>query len=502
MVNPVNPDRLSVVQVPGGNPAAAQRLETDVRVGDFAEAGLVYNPNTNHLLGTYGGAYYDQAYPDWLACAIIPNFHYPKTRDESGGIYVLDAGNPQSPGLIGNPVASLRVGNSTAPMSGDFWWRNPFDLAVNPNNDKVYVTDRCWHDFDFQYDNLFPEHEIWHNGGGAVFVFNDGGAMTSLASPPKSLAAADELPTSGDPTVSIIGPDSAIVGATFQVSIVASGIISPGIFGAQFDLTFDPAYFEASDLQTSPQLPLAVIETVDNATGRVRFAASRQGDVENLSGDIVLAAVNLTPLQAVGSTTLGLEGVMLGAKGGVPVSAGVQGLSLSIADVTPPEPTPTPTPTATPEPTATPTPGDVTVSGQVTSQGRRTGDWGGATVSIEGTDHAATTDPDGLFELESVAAGVYSIRADAPGHLPATCPDAILSAPTTALNLVQLLSGDITGDGLVDIEDATAIGVVFGQIGPDLPADLNADEQVNVMDLILLAVNFGEGPQTWDCTTD
>jgi hypothetical protein len=120
-------------------------------------------------------------------------------------------------------------------------------------------------------------------------------------------------------------------------------------------------------------------------------------------------------------------------------------------------------------------------------------------VSIEGTDHTATTDPEGLFALESVAAGIYSIRAEAPGHLPATCQDAILSAPATTLHLVQLLSGDITGDGLVDIEDAAAIGVTFGQTGTDLPADLNADEQVNVMDLILLAVNFGEGPQSWDC---
>ncbi|MBN1995414.1 MAG: hypothetical protein JW953_22185 [Anaerolineae bacterium] len=166
--NPVNPTHLMVVEVPNGNPAAARRLAADVALGDFAETGLTFNPNTNHLLGTYGGGFYEKAYPDRLACALIP-----KVREESGSAYVLGAADPQNPYLTNKPTPGLRVGNSTAPMTGDFWWRNPIDIAVNPNNNKVYVTDRCWHDYDAQYDNLFPDHEIWHDGGGAVFVFND-----------------------------------------------------------------------------------------------------------------------------------------------------------------------------------------------------------------------------------------------------------------------------------------------------------------------------------------
>jgi YVTN family beta-propeller protein len=166
--NPVNPTHLTVVEVPEGNPAMAHRLGTDLPVGDFAEIGLIFNPNTNHLLGTYGGGFFEPAYPDQLACALIP-----KGRADSGSAYVLDATNPQNPQLIDKPTPGLRVGNSVAPMTGDFWWRNPFDIAVNPNNNKIYVTDRCWHDYDDQYDNLFPDHELWHDGGGAVFVFSD-----------------------------------------------------------------------------------------------------------------------------------------------------------------------------------------------------------------------------------------------------------------------------------------------------------------------------------------
>jgi YVTN family beta-propeller protein len=174
--NPVNPTHLTVVEVPDGNPAAARRLDTDLHVGDFAEIGLTFNPNTNHLLGTYGGGFYEHAYPDRLACALIP-----KARADSGSVYVLDGTTPWNPHLIDKPTPTLRVGNSTAPMTGDFWWRNPFDIAVNTNNNKVYVTDRCWHDYDDQYDNLFPDHEIWHDGGGAVFVFNNGNSLQSQA---------------------------------------------------------------------------------------------------------------------------------------------------------------------------------------------------------------------------------------------------------------------------------------------------------------------------------
>jgi YVTN family beta-propeller protein len=185
--NPINPTHLMVVEVPGGDPAAAHRLATDLELGPFAEVGLTFNPDTNHLLGTYGGGFYDPAYPDSLACALIP-----KGRTKSGSVYVLDATVSQNPQLIDKPTPSLRVGNSTTPMTGDFWWRNPFDIAVNPNNNKVYVTDRCWHDYDNQYDNLFPDHEIWHDGGGAVFVFNDDSANPQPTPTPTATPSLDE----------------------------------------------------------------------------------------------------------------------------------------------------------------------------------------------------------------------------------------------------------------------------------------------------------------------
>jgi YVTN family beta-propeller protein len=189
--NPINPTQLSVIEVPDGAPRSAKRLSVDLNVGNFAELGLTFNPNTEHVLGTYGGGFYHHTLADSVACALIP-----KARDQSGGVYLLDAAQPHSPRLIGKPAPLIRVGTSPTPMIGDFWWRNPFDIAVNTNNNKVYVTDRCYHDFDNQFDNIFSDFEIWHEGQGAVFVFFDGQAPQIPPTPlPTAPPAATASPT-------------------------------------------------------------------------------------------------------------------------------------------------------------------------------------------------------------------------------------------------------------------------------------------------------------------
>ncbi|NJN93607.1 MAG: hypothetical protein HC875_05685 [Anaerolineales bacterium] len=92
-----------------------------------------------------------------------------------------------------------------------------------------------------------------------------------------------------------------------------------------------------------------------------------------------------------------------------------------------------------------------------------------------------------------------SITADAPGYLPAVCTAPTITAPETTLSNIALLSGDVNDDALVNITDATTIGVFFGKTGPDLQADINRDQEVDILDLILVTINFGQGPQVWSC---
>jgi hypothetical protein len=133
--------------------------------------------------------------------------------------------------------------------------------------------------------------------------------------------------------------------------------------------------------------------------------------------------------------------------------------------------------------------------------GRANNDWSDATVVISDTLQSDTTDATGNFSIADVSTGIHTaITADAAGYLSAVCSSPTVTAPTTILLPVTLLSGDINDDNLVDITDATAVGAAFGQTGPALAADINHDEIVDIFDIILVSINFGEiGPQVWTC---
>jgi hypothetical protein len=93
-----------------------------------------------------------------------------------------------------------------------------------------------------------------------------------------------------------------------------------------------------------------------------------------------------------------------------------------------------------------------------------------------------------------------SITADAPGYLAAVCSNPVVTAPETALNVVTLLTGDLNDDDVVDVTDATAIGVDFGKTGLGMLADINQDSIVDIFDIVLGTINFGQTTQTWNCT--
>ena len=60
------------------------------------------------------------------------------------------------------------------------------------------------------------------------------------------------------------------------------------------------------------------------------------------------------------------------------------------------------------------------------------------------------------------------------------------SSTKTAVNL---LAGDIDGNGVIDQYDALTIGMSYNSSTPDV-ADLNNDGIINILDLQLLAQNF------------
>jgi hypothetical protein len=292
-------------------------------------------------------------------------------------------------------------------------------------------------------------------------------------------------------------------------------------------------------LQVNPALSFVVLNNADNTTGKIRLVASQQGQVPGLTGDVTLLSFEATATNTPGSVTLGFENVKLSDAQAQGFEVDSKDYSISITETTTPEPTTTPVPptttptsepTATPipptttptpeptsEPTATPTPTTeptneptpqptsepmmADISGQVIVIGRANNDWSDTMVTIEGSGKSDMTDVTGNFSITEVAAETSSsITADAAGYLSARCDEITIDSPETVLSAVNLLSGDINDDDMVDITDATAVGAGFGQTGSDLPADITRDTVLDIFDIVLVSVNFGEqGPQTWDC---
>lgn len=294
----------------------------------------------------------------------------------------------------------------------------------------------------------------------------------------------DEFSVAGVGTIPIFK-----VGETFRVSIVALGITDPGMFGGQFDVFYETEHLEALEgsLQSGPAMEPVVIalQEINTEAGTVRYAASRRGDVDNLTGNVVLATFRFEAVGATpeGETTLiDLENVKLGAKGGIEVPVvGVVDLEVIIVDDD-----------ENPE-------GDIgDIVGNVKVEGRAEDNQAGHTVTLDSL--TATTSSTGFFLFDEVATGTYTATADRAGFLAATCDSLDHSNDVlTTLEEVTLLAGDINSDAEIDITDAVAIGIALST--DDDVADLNADGVVDVLDLILMAVNYGQTSEAnpWDC---
>ncbi len=511
-----NPNKMLIYGFDPANPKNLLLRNANIQIGDYAEVGLMYDPTANLMRGTYGGFAYDASNGDEAAC----------NNPARGGTYAVNFDGGVSSGFAPNIVA----GNPPL-KANNLQWKNPFEIAINPNNGKIYVTDRCWNDFP---GGGKP-------GGGALLIFDsdwDGVepapepaiTPTSTDEPTPTPTPTDE-PTPNPITLAMNGSANVVAGETFNVSVLAQGITEPGLYGVQFDINYNPALVTAVNLQVNPNLEFIVINNADNAAGQIRLVASRQGNAPGLTGDVILLTFDAIAANTSGEVTFTFADEKIGDSQAAPFNVTGQSYTVSIQNPPTPTPTdaptptptdaptptptdaptptptddPTPTPTDAPTPTPTdgptPTPTSAMLTGQVILAGRVGNDWSGATVTVDDSGQNAVTNSAGNFTITDVSTGAHaSITADAVGYLPAVCTALTVAAPETNLLTAALLSGDVNDDNAIDITDAAAVGATFGNTGPGLPADINRDGVVDIFDIILISVNFGiSGSQAWTC---
>ncbi len=98
-----------------------------------------------------------------------------------------------------------------------------------------------------------------------------------------------------------------------------------------------------------------------------------------------------------------------------------------------------------------------------------------------------------------VAMDAYQLTTQQPRYLNLDASDnkvVALSRSPLVLPALELLAGDLDGDGEIGVLDLAVVAGSFGQIGEALAGDVNSDGIVNARDLALVAGNFGQTSET------
>jgi parallel beta-helix repeat protein len=140
------------------------------------------------------------------------------------------------------------------------------------------------------------------------------------------------------------------------------------------------------------------------------------------------------------------------------------------------------------------------VTGRIDLQGRRD-DTGAAMTfgvgstlgygpfSFSGSDYWGSISASGVSYVDT-----YAITVSMPRYLDvigASAKSVSISADDQVLSTLVLLGGDADDDDAIDIVDAGLIGAQFGTDGSGDPrADINADSDVDILDLVLVGGNY------------
>ncbi len=298
-----------------------------------------------------------------------------------------------------------------------------------------------------------------------------------------------------------------------QVSITNSGTLGVGVLGAEIWVSFDPTvatvhdddgddsngtqveikngFFDGSLVVVANEVfydtPTIPHPTECDTQACIHIAFSQVGGSGPVTDGSGTVATITWVGQEVGPLALGIPvvedgvapGSMLSDPDGEPIPIG----NVSVPDIVVTE--------------------VGVITGVVERQGARSG-YAGAQVSALAADGGvvttATTAADGSFNLEVPLSGTYGVSAGYPGYLKAHKVSIVVGSDGVDIGSTRLSGGDVNADNCINILDIVSIIGDFGESGldPSDPQDINDDGEVNILDLTISAGNFSScGPTAW-----
>lgn len=309
-----------------------------------------------------------------------------------------------------------------------------------------------------------------------------------------------------------------LVGQNFttdlQISITNSVTSTVGVMGVEIWLPFDPIVVSVDDFDDNPAngtqveikndffdgdlvvganevivgtMPPTAPADCAAAGACVRVAVSHtggSGPVTNATGTV--ATITWAAL-ATGSPAISIATVPPGVPPGS-VLSDADGEAIPIDNTSVPDITVT-------DPGA--------IEGVVQRQGTQTDHAGTEIVAIavdDGVAATTVTTADGSFSLAAPLGSTYTVNARYPGYLQAQKDSVYVMDTDVDIGTTKLVGGDVNADNCINILDIVSIVAKFGQteLPADDPQDINDDGTINIFDLTVAAGNFSLcGPTAW-----
>ena len=120
----------------------------------------------------------------------------------------------------------------------------------------------------------------------------------------------------------------------------------------------------------------------------------------------------------------------------------------------------------------------------------------GTTVKVTqgGETFNATTNSSGYYEVTGLASGSCIVEFDNPGASwkKVTRSANVVDGALTTLQNVTLYIGDVDNSGTINLLDILWISNRLGPVSPGNPADINKDNNVNILDLLKVHENINK----------